>query len=88
MSGKFINMADQTTIVKSVVSSQAIYHLTQIIIPLSVTNNMKKMERNLLWSASDKVSGGQCKVNWEILAIPNPLEGAWSAEHREARACS
>ena len=59
-SERFIYMAGRSALVKSALASQAIYHLTRLIVPLGVTNNMRKIERAFLWLDSDKVTGAQC----------------------------
>jgi hypothetical protein len=46
--GKSINIAGRIALVKSVLASQAVYHLTPLIMPSSVSNNMKKIERAFL----------------------------------------
>jgi hypothetical protein len=61
--GKFINVTGRTAFVKFAITSQAIYHLTPIIIPPPITNNLKKIDRAFLWTANNKVPGGQCTVN-------------------------
>jgi hypothetical protein len=40
--GRFINLTSHTTLVKLVLSSQAIYQLTMLIVPPGVTDNMEK----------------------------------------------
>jgi hypothetical protein len=41
--GKLINMASRTNLVKSIIASQEIYHLTPLIVPPAILNNMKKI---------------------------------------------
>jgi hypothetical protein len=61
--GKFINMYGHTALVKSFLASQSIYYLAPLTIPPPVLDNMKKIERPFLWTATDEVRGGQCIVN-------------------------
>jgi hypothetical protein len=46
-------MTGRTALVKSVLASQAIYHLTPLLVPPGVTDNMEKNERAFLWAAKD-----------------------------------
>jgi predicted metal-dependent HD superfamily phosphohydrolase len=41
--GKYILMTGRTALVKSVLASQAIYHLTPLRVPPRVTSNMEKI---------------------------------------------
>jgi hypothetical protein len=36
---------------------------------------MFKLERAFLWAASDKVSGGKCKVKWDVVCTPKSMGG-------------
>ncbi|KAM0838878.1 hypothetical protein ACQ4PT_060692 [Festuca glaucescens] len=53
--GKFITMAGRTALVKSVLTSQSIYHLTSLNVPTGSMHNMKKVERAFLWAGTDKL---------------------------------
>jgi hypothetical protein len=44
--GRFINLTSHTTLVKLVLSSQAIYQLTMLLVPPGVTDNMEKKSRD------------------------------------------
>jgi hypothetical protein len=44
-------------------------------VPLEVLMKIYSNRRAFLWEASDKVSGGKCKVNWKHVFKPKDYEG-------------
>lgn len=65
--GQNITTIGCTTLVKSVITSQAVYFIAPLIISPSTLHNLNKLERAFLWSSSDKTTGAKCKVNWEAV---------------------
>jgi hypothetical protein len=53
-------------VVWSSVTSQVIYHTTQLVIPCSFFNPSKFRE-GILFGVVDKVYRAKCKVNWQIV---------------------
>ena len=61
------------TLVKSVLTLQAIYSLMPFIIPQCSLHFFTKSQRAYLLAASDKVPGAKCKVNWNTVCHPTAL---------------
>jgi hypothetical protein len=68
--GKLINMAGRVSLVKSVLASQAIYHLIPLALPPGTLKYINKLERAFVWVAKKSTTRAKCKVNWEIACRP------------------
>jgi hypothetical protein len=71
--GKYVNTAGRVELVKSVITSQAIYPLTILSMPKEILKAMTKLEHAFVWAASDEVSRGKCKVKWEVVCYPKNM---------------
>ena len=63
--GKNVNIAGRGALVKHVLTSQAIFHLTPFNIPPGCLATINKIEHAYLWAGTREISGGKCKINWE-----------------------
>jgi hypothetical protein len=67
---KNIATVGRCTLINSIITSQAIFHITPLYLPPGTLLAFNKIERPFFWVAADKVSGGKCKVKWSIVCRP------------------
>lgn len=73
--GRHVASAGRVVLIKAALTAIAIYHLTPLDIPVEVSKKIDSIRRAYLWASSDKVSGGKCKVNWDLVCKPKKHEG-------------
>ena len=64
--GKIMSSVGRETLVKTVLSSQPIYHMTVFLEQKWLIKSIDRMRRSFLWRGEtpDKVYGGHSLVNW------------------------
>jgi hypothetical protein len=63
---KNINHAGRSTLVKAVLTSQAMYCLTSLRAPKATLKEIDNLRKSFLWSGSEKLTRGKYKLNWPL----------------------
>ncbi|XP_020163380.1 uncharacterized protein [Aegilops tauschii subsp. strangulata] len=64
--GRHVKSLGGIVLVKAVLTAITIYHLTSLDLPVEVIKAIDNIRRAYLWVGCDKVTGGKCKINWEM----------------------
>jgi len=82
--GRLLNVAGRSTLVKCTLSAIPVH--TSIALGLSpwAIAAIDKLRRAFIWTGSDKVAGGKCKVAWINVCRPKELGGLGIADLRRA----
>jgi hypothetical protein len=75
--GKMLSSAGRETLVKSVLTSQPIYHLTVFPAKKCLINQIDRLRRSFLWKGEEpeKVNGGHCLIRWPTVCTPKDVGG-------------
>jgi hypothetical protein len=75
--GKFLSTSGRETLVKTVLSSQPIYHLTVFQAQKWLIKRIDRLRRSFLWRGEtpDKVYGGHSLINWPTTCLPKQKGG-------------
>lgn len=70
--GKLLSTAGRETLVKTVLSSQPIYHLTAFPAQKWLVKRIDKIRRSFLWRGEtpENVKGGHSLINWPTTCLP------------------
>ncbi|KAK1680973.1 hypothetical protein QYE76_041821 [Lolium multiflorum] len=67
--GRYFNIAGRKALVKSVLTSQEVYPLTALHVPVEPLQAITKLIRSFFWAGSENATGGKCKVKPVKLSI-------------------
>jgi hypothetical protein len=73
--GKFFTTAGRATLVKAVLSSQPVYYLSALNAPAETIEDIDRRRKRFLWTGTDQIAGGKCKVAWPKACRPTRLGG-------------
>lgn len=73
--GRNLSMAGRLTLIKSVITSQAIYLLSALKAPKEILEFVDSRRRQFLLAGSERITGGKCKVNWPRSTRPKAYGG-------------
>lgn len=68
--GRLLKPAGRMALLKSTLCSLPMYAMCSLALPKGTFDAMEQRDRAFLWTGSDKCTGGQCKVAWDIVALP------------------
>jgi hypothetical protein len=69
------SVVGRLTLVKTVMTSHAIYMLSALNTSKEILNLLDSKRRQFLWAGSDRLTEGKCKVNWKRVAKLKALRG-------------
>ena len=75
--GKMLSSSGRETLVKCVLTSQPIYHLTVFPAQKWLIKQIDRMRRSFLWKGEEpeKVCGGHCLIKWPTVCTPKDMGG-------------
>jgi hypothetical protein len=73
--GKLFTPVGRRTLVKSVLSAQPTYYLAALNAPAEVIEEIDRRRKRFLWTGTDQIAGGKCKVAWSKVCLPTKYGG-------------
>lgn len=68
--GLLLPLAERVILVRSVLRALPIYAMSVLLLPAGTVQEIEKRRRAFFWTGQETVTGGNCKVAWDIVCAP------------------
>ena len=68
--GLLLSLAGRVILVRAALGVLPIYAMIALLLPAGTLLELDKRCRAFFWSRQDSITGGQCKVAWDLVCAP------------------
>lgn len=68
--GLLLSLAGRAILVRAVLRALPLYAMSALLLPLRTIQDIDSRCRAFFWVGQDTITGGQCKVAWDVVCVP------------------